>query len=94
MTFPLRGADGQFRDFLTLAIPVRDAFGRIVRWVGTNTDVEAQRRTEEALRRSEKLAAVGRLASSIAHEINNPLEAVTNVIYLARVRRLMKKLFG
>lgn len=84
MTLPLRGADGQFRDFLTLAMPVRDASGKIVRWFGTNTDVDAQRRTEEALRRSEKLAAVGRLASSIAHEINNPLEAVTNLIYLAK----------
>jgi signal transduction histidine kinase len=36
------------------------------------------------MRQSEKLAVVGRLASSIAHEINNPLEAVTNLIYLAR----------
>lgn len=84
MTFPLRGADGKFRNFLTLAMPVRDASGRIARWFGTNTDMEAQKRTEDALRQSEKLAAVGRLASSIAHEINNPLEAVTNLIYLAR----------
>ncbi|HWZ01736.1 MAG TPA: ATP-binding protein [Edaphobacter sp.] len=42
-------------------------------------------RAEEALRRSEKLAAAGRLAASIAHEINNPLEAISNAIYLARV---------
>ena len=41
-------------------------------------------RAEEALRRSEKLAATGRLAASIAHEINNPLEAISNAIYLAR----------
>jgi signal transduction histidine kinase len=41
-------------------------------------------RAEEALRRSEKLAASGRLAASIAHEINNPLEAISNAIYLAR----------
>jgi signal transduction histidine kinase len=40
------------------------------------------RRTEQALRRSEQLAAAGRLAASIAHEINNPLEAVTNLLYL------------
>jgi PAS domain S-box-containing protein len=84
MTFPLRGADGTYRNFLTLAMPVRDASGKIARWFGTNTDIEAQKRTEDALRQSEKLAAVGRLASSIAHEINNPLEAVTNLIYLAR----------
>ncbi len=43
------------------------------------------RRTEQALRRSEQLAAAGRLAASIAHEINNPLEAVTNLLYLAKM---------
>ncbi|HEX4007189.1 MAG TPA: ATP-binding protein [Acidobacteriaceae bacterium] len=41
-------------------------------------------RAQEALRRSEKLAVTGRLAASIAHEINNPLEAVTNLLYLIR----------
>jgi signal transduction histidine kinase len=46
-------------------------------------DVTESKRTEEILLRSEKLNAVGRLASSIAHEINNPLEAVTNLLYLA-----------
>ena len=84
MVFPLRGADGTFRQFLTLAMPVRDAHGKIARWFGTNTDITEQRRSEEALRQTEKLAATGRLAASIAHEINNPLEAVTNLVYLAR----------
>lgn len=84
MTFPLRGAGGEFRLFLTLATPVRDARGRIARWFGTNTDITEQRRSEEALRQTEKLAATGRLAASIAHEINNPLEAVTNLVYLAQ----------
>ncbi len=45
-------------------------------------DLTVLRRAEDALRQSEKLAAVGRLASSIAHEINNPLEAVTNLLYI------------
>jgi signal transduction histidine kinase/CheY-like chemotaxis protein len=45
-------------------------------------DVTEARKTEEALRKSEQLAAAGRLAASIAHEINNPLEAVTNLLYL------------
>ncbi len=84
MTFPLRGADGEYRQFLTLAMPVHDTQGRVVRWFGSNTDVTEQRRSEEALRQTEKLAATGRLAASIAHEINNPLEAVTNLVYLAR----------
>jgi signal transduction histidine kinase len=42
-------------------------------------------RAQEALRRSEKLAVTGRLAASIAHEINNPLEAITNLLYLIRL---------
>ena len=42
------------------------------------------RKVEQALRRSEQLAAAGRLAASIAHEINNPLEAVTNLLFLAK----------
>src|SRR5580704_17708073 len=48
------------------------------------TEAAGRLRAEEALRRSEKLAASGRLAASIAHEINNPLEAISNAIYLAR----------
>lgn len=84
MVVPLRGNDEAYRDFLILGVPVRDSQGTIVRWFGTNTDVTEQRRSEEALRRTEKLAATGRLAASIAHEINNPLEALTNLVYLAR----------
>ena len=50
----------------------------------TLTDITSRKRVENALVQSEKLAAVGRMASSIAHEINNPLESVTNLFYLAR----------
>lgn len=46
--------------------------------------VQQYARAQEALRRSEKLAVTGRLAASIAHEINNPLEAVTNLLFLIR----------
>ncbi len=82
MTFPLRGADGKFHPFLTIVRPVLDSSGKVARWFGTNTDVTSQKRAEEALIRTEKLAAAGRLAASISHEINNPLEAVTNLLYL------------
>ncbi len=57
--------------------------------VVTFRDITQARQAEEALRRSEKLAAVGQLASSIAHEINNPLEAVTNLLYLVRTADTM-----
>jgi PAS domain S-box-containing protein len=49
-----------------------------------NRDISGQIRAEEALRRTEKLAAMGRVAGIIAHEINNPLEAITNAFYLLR----------
>ncbi len=57
--------------------------------VVTFRDITQARQAEDALRRSEKLAAVGQLASSIAHEINNPLEAVTNLLYLVRTADTM-----
>ena len=51
-------------------------------------DLSEQKRSEEVMRRTEKLAATGRLAASIAHEINNPLEAVTNCLFLIGSSRL------
>lgn len=50
-TFPLRGTDGRYRWFLSRAMPIRDADGRVVRWFGTNTDVTEQREAEEEIRR-------------------------------------------
>jgi len=61
-----------------------DEQGTPVRMIGIGADITHQHLEEEALRRSEKLAAAGRLAATIAHEINNPLEAVTNLLYLMR----------
>jgi PAS domain S-box-containing protein len=55
-----------------------------VRMLGVAMDVTARKVAEDALRSSEKLAATGRLAASIAHEINNPLAAVTNALYILR----------
>jgi PAS domain S-box-containing protein len=64
--------------------PVRDADGKVVFIVPEGRDITELKLAEAALMQNEKLAAVGRLASSIAHEINNPLESVMNLIYLAR----------
>jgi PAS domain S-box-containing protein len=61
---------------------VRDPQGDAKYMVAAVEDITERRRAAEALRNSERLAATGRLAASIAHEINNPLEAVTNLLYL------------
>ena len=54
-------------------------------WLGTATDIEDQKLNEEALRTAEKLAVTGRMAAAIAHEINNPLESLTNLLFLVRL---------
>jgi PAS domain S-box-containing protein len=74
--------------------PVRDASGQVVFLVPEARDITWMRRAELALKESEKLAAAGRLAASIAHEINNPLEAVTNLLYLSSQTSDMDELRG
>lgn len=64
--------------------PLRDSRGVVIGSSAIARDITAQQRAEELLRRNERLATAGRLAATIAHEINNPLEAVTNLLYLAR----------
>ena len=59
MIFPLRGADGVFRSFLTRVVPARDSAGKIVRWFGTNTDVDELRRTREQLAMTEERMRIG-----------------------------------
>jgi PAS domain S-box-containing protein len=62
--------------------PVRDETGTIIGASKIVRDITDRKRTEEALRRAEKLAATGQLAASIAHEINNPMQALTNLLAL------------
>jgi PAS domain S-box-containing protein len=62
--------------------PVRDSAGQVVGASKIARDISERLRMQEAMIQSEKLAATGRMAAAIAHEINNPLEAVTNLAYL------------
>jgi PAS domain S-box-containing protein len=64
--------------------PIRDEVGSVIGAANITRDITQQKKAEEALRTSERLAAVGRLAATVAHEINNPLAAVTNLIYLSK----------
>jgi len=64
------------------ATPVRDSSGNVTMAVVTVEDITAMKQAEESLRTSEKLAAVGRMSGTLAHEINNPLDAVNNLVYL------------
>jgi PAS domain S-box-containing protein len=74
--------DGSIRWIESQGKCQRDSEGRVTRVVGVLADITQRKRTEEAMLRTEKLAVAGRLAASVAHEINNPLEAVGNLLYL------------
>jgi len=93
-TFPLRGRDGQYRWFLSRAIPIRNGEGKVIRWFGTNTDVTEQRKTEEALRRAhdelemrvqERTAEILKKTRDLetllyvtSHDLREPLRSIEN----------------
>jgi len=76
--------DGSRVSILLSLSPLRDEKGQVVGASSIARDITAQQLAEETMRRNEKLANAGRLTALIAHEINNPLEAVTNLLYLAK----------
>ncbi len=76
--------NGDTVDVSLTVSPVKDEAGRIIGAAKIARDITDRKRTERTLLMSERLAVVGRLAATVAHEINNPLEAITNLVYLAR----------
>jgi PAS domain S-box-containing protein len=86
-TFPLRGRDGEYRWFLSRAVPIRDSNGKVVRWFGTNTDVTDLRRIEAELETSRKLAEEANRAKSdflanMSHEIRSPMTSILGYLDL------------
>jgi PAS domain S-box-containing protein len=80
-----RRKDGATFDVSLTITPVRDAGGRVIAFLRIARDISDRKRAEAALLESRRLAAIGRVAASIAHEVNNPLEAITNLAYLLTV---------
>jgi PAS domain S-box-containing protein len=76
------GKDGSRLDVSLTISPIRNAEGQVIGASKIARDISDRKRAEAALIQTEKLAAVGRMAAAIAHEVNNPLEAVTNLAYL------------
>jgi PAS domain S-box-containing protein len=75
---------GERFDVSVTISPIRNGVGRIIGASKIARDISDRKRIERMLIQSEKLAATGRMAATIAHEINNPLESVMNLIFLAR----------
>jgi signal transduction histidine kinase len=91
-----RAEDGQYRWFLTRAVPLRDARGKIVKWYGISTDVEDRKRAEQEreilradLAHINRVSTMGELAAALSHELKQPITATitdanTSLRWLAR----------
>jgi PAS domain S-box-containing protein len=80
----LRHREGHLLPIEDSAAPIRDDAGKLIGVVLVFHDASRERSLQEVLRRTEKLATAARLAATVSHEINNPLEAIGNLIFLAR----------
>lgn len=79
-----RRKDGQTLNISATISPIKDESGRVIGASKIARDISDRKRMERLLVQSEKLAVAGRMAAAIAHEINNPLESLMNLIFLAR----------
>jgi PAS domain S-box-containing protein len=78
--------DGRLIDVSLTVSPIKDEEGRVIGASKILRDVSNRKRMEQSLLQAEKIAATGRMAATIAHEVNNPLEAVMNLLYLLRAK--------
>ncbi len=79
-----RAKDGRLIEVSLTVSPIKDEEGRVIGASKILRDVSSRKRMEQSLLQAEKIAATGRMAATIAHEVNNPLEAVMNLLYLLR----------
>ena len=101
MEFPLRGADGIFRPFLTRGFPLKDAAGNVLQWFGTNTDITDLKRAEMALRESEAQRRVAEVVESERQRLFDILETLpvmicllTSDYHVAFANRSFREKFG
>jgi PAS domain S-box-containing protein len=76
--------DGRLLDVSLTVSPIKDEEGRVIGASKILRDISNRKRIEQSLLQAEKIAATGRMAATIAHEVNNPLEAMMNLLYLLR----------
>ncbi len=89
-TFPLRGKDGEYRWFLSRALPIRDEQGNVLCWFGTNTDVTERREMENQItQQAEQLAGESRrkdeFLAMLSHELRNPLAPIRTAVHLLKL---------
>ena len=77
-------SDGTIRWIAARGAVFRDSDGKPVRMLGVSLDISDRKITEATLRESERLLAAGRMAAAVAHEINNPLAAIMNIVFLLK----------
>jgi two-component system CheB/CheR fusion protein len=80
--YRLRAAGGKYQWFLSRGVPLKDDHGPVEKWLGTSTNIDAQKRAEEALRQADRRK--DEFLALLAHELRNPLAPITNALHLLR----------